>query len=582
MKKIELKKIISENNPSFSNIYPSFLQKIIIILLEKLLNINEVNKFISENHDKEGISFIDSVFEYLDFSYTISSKEKERIPSEGKLIIVSNHPLGGLDGLALLRLIYEVRRDVKILANDILMNIENLNEYFIPVNLSNGKSNRESLTKIEEAFKNEEAIIIFPAGKVSRLSLKGIHDSKWSNGAIHFARKFQAPILPVYVKARNSILFYLSALLSDRLSMLMLPRELFNKRSNIISIKAGKYIPPASFSRKHLSNNTESSLLRKHTIAVGKNKKGIFVTEQNIIHPVDRKSIKAQLLKSNLQGTTFDGKKIYLVNFAEAPDVVKEIARLRELTFRKVGEGTGKKMDADVYDKYYKHLVLWDDDELEIVGSYRIGICKEILNEMSVESLYTSTLFIFSENFNKLLPHSIELGRSFIQEKYWNSSALDYLWQGIGSFIYSNPEIKYLFGAVSLSDSYSDDAKNLIIYFYSVWFGDHRNMAVSREKYSMSYKVIEELKKLFPREDYKKELKLLKERLKIYGSSIPTLYKQYADLCDENGVKFFDFNIDKDFNNCIDGLIFVNIDMIKENKKERYIKNRFINSAKTG
>lgn len=582
MKKIELKKIISENNPSFIIKYPAFLQKIIITFLEKLLKIDEVNRFISENYDKEGITFVDSVFEHIDFSYTVSSKEKDRIPSEGKLIIVSNHPLGGLDGLALLRLIYEVRRDVKILANDILMNIENLNDFFIPVNLSNAKNNRESLSKIEESLKNEEAIIIFPAGKVSRLSLKGIRDSKWSNGAIHFARKFQTPILPVYVQARNSILFYLSALLSDRLSMLMLPRELFNKRSNIISIKVGKYIPPASFSRKHLSNNAETSLLRKHTIAVGKNKKGIFLTEQNIIHPVDRKSIKAQLLKSNLLGTTFDGKKIYLVNFAEAPDVVKEIARLRELTFRKVGEGTGKKMDADIYDKYYKHLVLWDDDELEVVGSYRIGICKEILNEMNIESLYTSTLFTFSERFKEILPHSIELGRSFIQEKYWNSSALDYLWQGIGSFIYSSPGIKYLFGAVSLSDSYPDDAKNLIIYFYSTWFGDDREMARSNEKYSMSYKVIEELKKLFPREDYKKELKLLKERLKIYGSSIPTLYKQYADLCEENGVKFFDFNIDKDFNNCIDGLIFVNIDMIKENKKERYIKNRFMNNSKTG
>jgi hypothetical protein len=318
--------------------------------------------------------------------------------------------------------------------------------------------------------------------------------------------------------------------------------------------------------------NVQLKLIRKHLYKIGKNKKGIFKTERNIIKQVDRQLLKKQLFTAPLLGETDDGKKIFQLEFDKYPDVIREIARLREITFRKVGEGTGKKIDFDVFDKFYKHIVLWDELSLEIVGSYRLGICDEILLKYGEKGLYTSTLFNYSNDFRNLLPFSVELGRSFIQSKYWNSSALDYLWQGIGLFLYHNESIKYLFGGVSLSSSYHMDAQEMIIFFYNKWFGDNGKIAEAKNPFQLSEKRRDELSLIFGGSDYKSELRILKDSLKMYGLSIPTLFKQYSELCDEKGCRFFDFGIDPDFQNCVDGFIFVEIAKIKQSKKDRYIK----------
>lgn len=150
--------------------------------------------------------------------------------------------------------------------------------------------------------------------------------------------------------------------------------------------------------------------------------------------------------------------------------VLKEIGRLREISFRHVGEGSGEKRDIDSYDFYYKHLIIWDDEALEIAGAYRIGDCREIIEDFDVDGLYTSTLFKYDSAFMPYFEHGLELGRSFVQPKYWNSRALDYLWQGIGAYVRENPNIRYLFGPVSLSDTFTTQAKALLIYYYSHYF----------------------------------------------------------------------------------------------------------------
>jgi hypothetical protein len=276
-------------------------------------------------------------------------------------------------------------------------------------------------------------------------------------------------------------------------------------------------------------------------------------------------------MKSTNLGTTSDGKKIFLASYNNSPDVMKEIARLRELTFRKVGEGTGGKLDLDDFDKHYEHLVLWDDKELEIVGSYRLGRGDFILDRSGIMGFYTATLFNYNDEIKELLPYSVELGRSFVQSKYWNTTALDYLWQGLGAYINSNSGIRYLFGGVSLSNSYSEEAKNLIVYFYRKWFSSPVIYSNAKSKFEISRKADQELKLIFNSDDYVSELRILKNRLKLLGYSIPTLYKQYSDLCEPGGVVFLDFGVDKDFQNCIDALILVDISMIKQSKKERYL-----------
>jgi putative hemolysin len=465
-----------------------------------------------------------------------------------------------------------VRGDIKIVANEILRGIENLKELLLPYNVYSLAAQKENLKAIGEVLDKEGVVIIFPAAEVSRLKMGAIKDGPWHKGVLYFSQKHQAPVLPVYIKAKNSLLFYLVSGVSKRLSTLMLPREIFNKRSKNISLVIGDQIPAKALNYLLVNRQVQVKLLKKHLYLVGKNRRGIFHTEKNIIFPVNRKKIKKELQYAKQLGCTNDGKKILLADYLNSPEVIKEIARLRELTFRKVGEGTGKKLDIDEYDKHYKHLVLWDEDELEIVGAYRIGICNEILDNYGTNGLYTSTLFSFSNEFiKKILPSSIELGRSFIQKKYWNTNALDYLWQGIGAFINYNPEIKYMIGPVSISNLCPDEAKRMLIYFYMKWFDNPNNLVKAKNPFTISTGNLQECMTLFNSKERKDDFRILKMLMKNYGFSVPPLYKHYTELCEPGGVNFLDFGIDKDFENCIDGFIVVEVDKIKESKKIRYL-----------
>jgi len=574
MQKIEINKIISSYNSVLLERSPRFVKTILLALLSRILHIREINNFVEANKNLTGAAFIGEVFETLDVSFSVADRDRIKIPSEGKVLIISNHPLGGLDGLMLLKLFSEVRSDIKIIVNDVLLNIDNIKEFFLPLNIFSGKSQRDRIENIYKSINNDEAVIIFPAGEVARLGFSGISDSDWKKSVLQMAVKFNAPVLPVYIHAKNSLFFYVVSLFSNKLSMFLLVKELFNKRGKTFSIKIGHHIPAAAFDNKYRKAGHQIKLLYRHTLLIGKGKKGIYATEKNVIHPLSGKLIRRQLQNCKELGLTSDKKKIFLVDSYAAPDVIKEIARLREITFRKVSEGTGKKMDIDKYDEYYKHIVLWDDNELEIVGAYRIGIGRTIMPTLGLKGFYTSELFDHSHQLEKILQHSAELGRSFIQSKYWNTSALDYLWQGLGVFLHNNPEIKYTFGGVSLSKTYSDEAKKNIVYFYKKWFGSKESLSSAKNKYMLSANDVLELQKIYSSTDYKTEILVLKNILKHLGYTIPTLYKQYSELCEPDGIKFLDFCIDPDFNNCVDSLILVEVDKIKPAKKERYINQK--------
>ena len=340
-------------------------------------------------------------------------------------------------------------------------------------------------------------------------------------------------------------------------------------------------IPAKVFSSSMISDAYQTKLLRKHVYKLGFNGKPVYITEKNVIRPVDRKSIKRELSRADLINITKDGKRIYLTTKNESPETVNEIARLRELTFRKVGEGTGKKLDLDKYDEFYFHLVVWDDNDLEIVGAYRIGVGKIINSKLGIQGFYTSTNFDFSDEFiHTYLNNSIELGRSFVQKKYWNTNALNYLWQGIGAYLQNYPSVKYMFGGVSISNSYPGFAVEAMVFYFTKWFPPQTELANSHRKYLIGDRKKEELSQTFVGRNAKEDYKILKNMLRPVGYSIPVLYKHYSDLCENNGVQFMDFGIDPDFENCVDGLIFVNVDLIKEEKKQKYIYSNFRNNLK--
>ena len=568
---VDVEKALHVKYPSIVK-YPALIKNFVIYFLKKILHQDEINHFMIHGEAYKGFDFVESVLEYFNFGYTISNKDKANIPSSGRVIIIANHPLGALDALSLIALVKEVRSDIKVLANDVLMQIEPLKELLIPVDTLTGATAKASIKKVHEALGNDEAIIVFPSGEVSRARPTGIKDTKWKKGFLKFAQKTNSPILPVFIDAKNSPTFYTLSMINKNLSTFLLAREMFKKRSKVINFKVGEMIAYQTLEKSNFNDSMLITLLKKHLYRISKNKKGIFATQTSIAHPEERKEVRNELKKSTLLGETSDGKKIYLYEYEFGSSVMKEIGRLREFTFRKVEEGTGCKRDIDAFDKHYKHIVLWDEEDLEIVGAYRIGESNFIHEYFGVEGFYSQSLFEFTEAFKPYLTNAIELGRSFVQPRYWGTRALDYLWQGIGAYLSKNPHIRYMYGPVTLSDVYPKIAKNLIITFYQLYFPAHEPYVKARNGFFMSRLEKEETLSLFKGNDYKEDFSVLKEQLSHMDLTVPTLYKQYTELCEEDGIAFVDFNIDKDFANCVDGFIVVDITKIKEVKKKRYIK----------
>ncbi len=568
---VDVEKTLTLKYPSIVD-YPAVMRQGIVYFLKKLLHEDEINNFLINGSAYRGFDFVEAVLEYFDFSYTLSNKDKENIPPSGRVVIIANHPLGALDALALIALVKEIRSDVKVLANDVLMQIEPLNELMIPIDNLTGATAKDSIKRVYDALENDEALIVFPSGEVSRVEPTGIKDTKWKKGFLKFAKKSNAPILPVFIDAKNSPLFYTLSMINKKISTFLLAREMFKKHSKVIRFTVGELIAYKTLQKANLNDQTLINLLKKHLYRISKGKKGIFLTQKAVAHPEDRKTIRAELKRSKLLGKTNDGKQIYLYEHENGSTLMKEIGRLRELTFRQVEEGTGGRRDVDSFDKYYKHIVLWDEEELEVVGAYRIGESNFINQYFGADGFYSHTLFEFTPSFEPYLHNSIELGRSFVQPRYWGSRALDYLWQGIGAYLFQNPNICYMFGPVSLSDLYPKIAKNLIVTYYSLYYSHDKELVKARNGFFMSKSEKEEARAFFSGENAKEDFAKLKEQLSLIDLSVPMLYKQYTELCEDGGIYFLDFNIDKDFANCVDSFIVVDIAKIKEAKKTRYIK----------
>ncbi len=554
------------------NVIPQPILAPFFLAIKKVIYENDINIFLEQQRHASPFSFVESILEYFDFSYKVSSNQIENIPASGRVVIIANHPLGALDALSLIHLVRKVRADIKVVANDILAEIEQLKPILMGIDTFGDNLSKDSVKEIHNSLQNEEALIIFPSGEVSRARPNGVKDTKWHKGFLKFALKNQAPILPIHIKAKNSTLFYTLSSLNKGLSSLLLPREMFRQKNGSLDFTIGESIPYKNFASNSLDSKSQVKLFKKHLYRIAKGKKGIFSTECCVAHPENRQILRDELAKCELLGETNDGKKIYLYEFQKGSVVLREIARLRELTFRKVEEGTGKKRDKDNYDYYYSHIILWDDKDLEIAGAYRIAESNYVYENYGIEGFYTNSLFRFDTKFKPFLNNSIELGRSFVQPKYWGSRALDYLWQGVGAYLHANQHIKYMFGAVSLSGGLPRSVQELIVYYYDKYYGNHHEFLNPKTPFKIPKEGCMDLESIFEGLDKKEAFSILREQLAYYGVSVPTLYKQYAELCEEGGISFMGYNIDKDFGNCVDSFILVEIDKIKEKKKERYIK----------
>jgi putative hemolysin len=560
--------VIAEHYPALNN--RKYTSSLVKWLLKRVLHEQSFVDFADEYPHLMGIEFVEQALEYFSFSYTISDRDRENIPPTGKVVIIANHPIGSLDGLSLLKLIHEVRSDVKVVANDLLMSVEPLQPLLLPVRVLTGSSTKEHIRRINHSLDKGEAVIMFPSGEVSRLRLDGIKDGAWHQGFLKMAERVKAPILPIHIGGHNSLSFYLASLVAKPLSTLMLVGQMFNQREKQISIKIGSIIPYDSYHRLQIRNKEKIELFKRHLYRIGVGKSELLTTEKAIARPERKTDLKKAVSQGTMLGLTPDGKAIYLFETAQSSPVLREIGRLRELSFRAVGEGTGRRRDLDHFDHYYQHLILWDEDDLEIAGAYRFVDAGKVLTDQGVEGLYTGSLFKLEAHRSGFLENGLELGRSFVQPRYWGKRSLDYLWYGIGAYLAKNPHFRYLFGPVSISNAQPGMAKELLIYFYKLYFSPDSRLSYSRNPFSFSQPMAA-LEKEFCGTDYKADFKKLKSLLANLGTTIPPLYKQYTELCEPGGVVFLDFNIDPAFNDCVDGLVIVDIKKLKEMKRKRYM-----------
>ncbi|WP_421330793.1 lysophospholipid acyltransferase family protein [Aeromonas veronii] len=533
-------------------------------LLGWLLNERAFADFAARYPHLRGLDFVEQALTQLDFDYRVSEAQLEHIPASGRVVLVANHPIGSLDGLALLQLLGRIRPDVKIVANQLLAQLAPLRPLLLPVDNMEGKTDRQAILAMNEHLAHEGALVIFPAGEVSRLGLKGVKDGPWQAGFIKLAQRTRTPLVPIHLGGRNSLWFYLASWLNKPASALLLVRQLFRQQGQTLPVTIGARIPLDSF--QELPAKTAARLVRNHLYRIGRGKLGRLQTEAPIALPEDRRQLKQAIESCEQLGTTPDGQGIYLYRRHELSHsvILRELGRLREIAFRAVGEGSGKRRDLDGFDNDYHHLILWDPARLDIIGAYRFAPVAELLASKGKDGLYSHTLFGFEDKLLPRLEQAIELGRSFIQPAYWGKRGLDYLWFGIGAYLARYPRYRYLFGPVSLSGSLPPAAKDLLVSFYRQHFAPELALAPSRRPYP-------ETQPLFEGVDYGADLKALKARLDNLGCAIPTLYKQYSELCEPGGVQFMDFGIDPDFNHCIDGLVWVDVSRIKSHKRARYI-----------
>ena len=539
-------------------------------ILRTLLHEAEFQQFADLHRHLKGLDTVEQVLEHLNIHCDIPVRSLEQIPEQGPLVIIANHPTGTLDGLALLYAVSRVRRDVKVVTNRMLTHLGPLSSLFIPVDNINGRTAKSALQQMDNQLHNGGVLIFFPAGEVSRLTPRGIRDKKWHSGFIKLAAKYRAPLLPVWIDAHNSALFYVSALLSKNLPLLLLMQQMFRRRNSRLPVTIGEQISGSAWFNAHSTLREMTDRCYRHVQRLGKGLPGVFKTESAIARPEPRALLKRELSQAECLGRTADGKAIYLWqrNGQEEAPLLRELGRLREIAFRAVGEGSGKRRDVDGYDDDYLHLILWDEDDLEIVGAYRFMPTAMQLEKRGLEGIYSYSLFHYDRRMDDILQHGIELGRSFIQPRYWGRRGLDYLWSGIGAYLARYPHYRYLFGPVSISGGLPPSARDLLVAFYRLWFPATHPLAESRRPYPAS---LPDVLAQFGGEDYSDDLTRLKSLLGNLGCAIPPLYKQYSEVCEPGGVQFIDFGSDPAFNNCVDGLVLVDLTYLKANRYQRYI-----------
>lgn len=575
MKLIDLKK--SSHHP-----VQKWLLTILEHPIEKTLSIKALNDayerlaFFStlSNHDNVFQNCLDCVQAH----YAISEQDIRKIPKQGPLVVVANHPFGGLEGVVLGDIIFRARPDVRVLGNYLLQHLAELREWIIPVdpfgNRSSSLANAKAIKAAIRWVAEGGALVTFPAGEVAHFNWghAKITDPKWSSHVGAIIQHAHADVLPVFFPGSNSLFFQIAGLLHPRLRTVLLPHELINKGSENINVYIGKVIPFKKL-QNFADNEAIIEYLRNSTFFLQNRLRPLKRSLSSImfsrlparqIKPV-APAVDAALLRHEIetlapeQCLTQSGDfAVYIARAQQIPQTLNEIGRLRELTFREVHEGTGQPADLDRFDPYYLHLFLWNHKKSELVGAYRLGLADIILRNYGAKGLYTTTLFKFKRPLLNQLEHAIEVGRSFVRSEYQKEYiCLSLLWGGIGHYVVLHPKYKILFGPVSISHDYHNFSKNLIVQFLR---SNKLHPELSRYvKARTPYRAIRTAK--VERQTVANlvhdidDVSLLISEIEKDGKGVPILLKHYLKL----NAKILSFNVDRRFSNVVDSLILVDM-----------------------
>ncbi|MBP1840423.1 GNAT family N-acyltransferase [Formosa algae] len=553
--------------------------------LMKVLKISAINDFYLENKHLENTVFLDRILEHFDIKFEIPEEDLKRLPKNGAFITVSNHPLGGIDGILLLKLLLEQRDDFKIMANFLLNRIEPLQPYIMPVNpFEDRKDVKSSVTGFKQALlhlREGHPLGLFPAGEVSTYREgKLVVDKPWEATALKLVKRAEVPVVPIYFHAKNSKLFYEISKLNDTLRTAKLPSEVLTQKRRVIKVRIGKPIPVSD--QKEFSTLPEySEFLRRKTYMLANAFEEKSTILRSLASTINLKATKApkrivtpgdailmeeevkQLRDLDCRLLQSKNYEVFLASSSDMPTILREIGRLREITFREIGEGTNESIDLDKFDSYYHHMFLWDDEQKVIAGAYRMGLGAEIFKKYGIDGFYLQDLFRFEPELHKMMSESIEMGRAFIIKEFQQKPMpLFLLWRGIVHTTLRFPEHKYLIGGVSISNQFSNFSKSLMIEFMKSHYYDPYVAQYVHPKKEFKVKLKDADKDFVfdaTEADLNKFDKIIDE-VEPGNLRLPVLLKKYI----KQNARLVAFNVDPLFNNAVDGLMYIKIEDLPE------------------
>lgn len=555
-------------------------------LISKILGLDKVNQLYRQV-DKNGGSrrFLQGLLEALAVSYRCHEKDILSIPASGPVIVVANHPFGAIEGIILADILTARRPKVKIMANYLLAAIKELHDLFIFLDpFQQDVSVQRNAGSLREALKSLQGgglLAMFPAGEVAHFNWqqRKIADPPWQESVAWLIRKSRAAVVPVYFHGANGLLFQILGLCHPLLRTAMLPRELFNKKGKTIELRIGNAIPfrkLETFASKgkvldYLRFRT-NILKTQYQKTNGRNRiltpPSLFqhrALPRPVASSMDRERLRHEVegLPPEQQLAKKEEFSVYYAQARQIPNMLLEIGRLRELTFRQAHEGTGQAIDLDIFDRDYFHLFLWNGKEQELVGAYRLGATDSLPGRYGERGLYTRTLFNYDQRLLRQIHPALELGRSFVRPEYQkNYSPLLLLWKGIGAFVVKNPRYSILFGAVSINNEYHIVSQQLMAMSLKVnnYIPEMSQLVEARKAAFNFSEKIEFIEPPLVIHDMNEVSELVAE-IEPDNKGIPILLKHYLKM----GGKILGFNRDPDFNNALD--VFIVVDLCNSPRK---------------